>query len=70
MSEEVQRKTVTIKATVLFQHSVPEDWDDDLIDFHFNGSSLCAGDLFKEKLLEFEEKAQCLCGHVKFKLVP
>ena len=45
----------------------PEDWDIDMIEFHYNESSHCKSN-FIEELQQLEDRVNCLCpfGEVTF----
>jgi len=57
-------KTVTVRFTIDLPTLVPADWDNDLINFHFNESSWCSSNII-EMLEEYDEEVGCLCGICK-----
>ena len=38
----MNRKPVVVEATIQYIAWVPDDWDDQMLDFHFNDGSSCA----------------------------
>lgn len=66
--KNIARKTVAVAYTITMPREVPEDWDDDMVEFYLNESSRCA-DHFIADLAEYCEtlkaKGGCLCdSHV------
>lgn len=57
-------KTVNIKWTINLPVEVPDDWDNDLINFHFNESSWCCDNLI-DLLEKYSEEHGCICGICK-----
>ena len=56
----IRQRTVDVELTVRFPISVPEDWDEESINFHRNESTWCADNIIPE--LEREGKrVGCLC---------
>ena len=62
----IRQRTVTIEMTIKFPISVPEDWDEESINFHRNNSTWCADNVLPE--LEREAKRSgCLCSVTVFR---
>ena len=57
----MKNKTVNIRWTINLPMEVPEDWDTDLINFHFNESSWCCDNLI-DILKEYSDKYGCICN--------
>jgi hypothetical protein len=55
------RKKITLSVTFHVDAMVPEDWDDDMILFHYNESSSCKNNLLRDKLLQEKEDKECSC---------
>jgi hypothetical protein len=53
----VEKKKVRIRHAFYLEHEVPADWDDDLIRFHFTGSSSCASNIVDDL-----NKIECVCS--------
>lgn len=60
----MKNKTVNIRWTIDLPMEVPEDWDADLINFHFNESSWCCDNLI-DLLQEYSDKHGCICSICK-----
>lgn len=63
-------KKVKLKATIEFITDVPNDWDDEMINFKFNGSTWCVNNLIDD-LHKWETNTEddCLCNYTEIKLV-
>lgn len=59
-------KTAKVRVVVEYEVEVPADWDADMIEFHRNESSWCAGDTLAE-LAQINDG--CLCGRARFKCI-
>ena len=59
-----KRKLVRMKWTIELPMDVPEDWDEELINFHFNESSWCCSNLIDD-LEKYDKKFGCICGICK-----
>lgn len=67
---EVKRKKVLVKAEIVFEYEVSEDWDDKAVEFHLNDSSSCASNILYELEKQFGDEADaCLCFNAKFEVV-
>ena len=58
-------KVVQLKVELILPVVVPEYWDADAVDFHFNDSSWCADNIANELVRYMEAKsyeAGCLCS--------
>ena len=60
----IREKTIVTRMTIDFVDSVPESWDEDLIDFHYNDSSWCATNVLHR--LEERSNFHCLCDVASF----
>ncbi len=47
----------------------PEDWDDDMINFHLNESSWCCSNFIYE-LKELEKEYTCICPMCESEVIP
>jgi hypothetical protein len=64
----VRERTVVVRMTIEYVTKVPEHWDTDGIDFHYNDSSWCASNALNE-LAAINNRGVCVCGHAKFEFV-
>lgn len=64
----LRRRTIKVQMTLEFVEDVPEDWEEDDINFHYNESSWCANNILN-KLQYRTENVGCLCDCVDFKYV-
>lgn len=55
------RKEKIIEFTIRLPMDYPEDWDDDMIEFHLNESSWCMDNIIDE-LKKYSETYGCICG--------
>ena len=53
-------RTVRLRVSFEVEYDVPDDWDDDMVDFHFNESSFCT-DTLLERRLEQTKALGCTC---------
>lgn len=60
----IREKTIVTRMTIDFVDSVPENWDKDVIDFHYNDSSWCASNILNR--LEERNNFRCLCDVASF----
>ena len=60
----IRKKTIVTRMTIDFVDSVPENWDKDVIDFHYNDSSWCASNILNR--LEERSNFHCLCDVASF----
>ena len=60
----IRHRTIKLRAQIDLVVGVPEDWNEDQIDFKFNESSWCASNII-DYLQEREEKS-CLCDCTRF----
>lgn len=60
----IRKKTIVTRLTIDFVDSVPENWDKDVIDFHYNDSSWCASNILNR--LEERDNFRCLCDVASF----
>lgn len=58
-------KKVLIRAEIEYEVEVPKSWGQDDIEFKYNDSSWCSGNLI-EDLRKLAQKDGCLCGKVRF----
>jgi hypothetical protein len=63
-----ERKKIRLRVTFEVDGIVPEDWDEDMIMFHYNESSYCKDNLLRDKLLETKEVG-CSCFEGDVELV-
>lgn len=62
----IRKRTVVVKMEIEIVLDVPEDWDENFINFHKNESSWCASNIISE-LQRMDEKTGCLCEFTEFK---
>lgn len=55
------RKEKIIELTIKLPMDFPEDWDDDMIEFHLNESSWCMDNIIDE-LQKYSEANGCICN--------
>ena len=60
----IRKKTIVTRMTIDFVDSVPENWDKDVIDFHYNDSSWCASNILNR--IEERSNFRCLCDVASF----
>lgn len=62
-----RRRTIVIEFAVQMVVAVPEDWNQELIEFGFNDSSSCADNIFSnlERLVKRHGGDLCLCPQHK-----
>ena len=53
-----QKKTIRI--TIDLPMNFPEDWDNEMIEFHLNDSCYCCDNLI-DKLQEYSKENGCIC---------
>ncbi len=65
--DEIEYKKVRIRLIVEYEIQVPKDWDKDMIEFHRNESSWCAGNALEEleELSEQDGRNGCMCDDFK-----
>lgn len=57
------RKTARVRMVVEYEVEVPADWDAEMIEFHRNEGSWCAGNA-RAELAQIDDG--CLCGRAHF----
>lgn len=78
-------RDVTVRLTFLhedgiitteFTEVLPASWNEDLIDFHYNGSSWCADNALDEidqgvanRIQECVDDGECICAYSRFDVV-
>ena len=60
----IREKTIVTRLTIDFVDDVPENWDKEVIDFHYNNSSWCASNILNR--LEERNNFRCLCDVASF----
>lgn len=50
----------TVRITINLPMDFPEEWDNEMIEFHLNESSYCCNNIIDE-LHEYTEKNGCIC---------
>lgn len=61
-------KKVLLKATITLEAEVPDDWNEEMINFHFNESSWCADNLINmlnNTIKKLDDKEDCLCRYTE-----
>lgn len=61
----IRQRTIVVKLTVEYVCEVPEDWDEQMIHFHFNEGTYCMDNEFlklRRQLHVFEEQGGCFCS--------
>lgn len=61
----IYKKTVLIKAEIVYEKEFPDCFDADLIEWWMNEESECSSNIIKE-LQSLHKKDGCLCGKVKY----
>lgn len=61
-----RKRTVVCEIKLTIVREVPESWDEDMINFHMNGSSWCADNIVDE-LEKYTEGEGCLCPYFEGK---
>ena len=56
----IRERTIVVNITIEIVRTVPEDWGEDMINFHMNESSWCASNIIDE-LAKQDERMSCLC---------
>lgn len=62
------RQKKTIRITIDLPMDFPEDWDNEMIEFHLNDSSYCCNNLIDE-LEKHSNEVGCLCWITKCKVI-
>ena len=63
------RKTKIIATTITMPMDFPDDWDDNMIEFHLNESSWCFGNLL-DMLNEYAQQHNgCICSLCEARVV-
>ena len=57
-------KKKLIRLTIYLPMEFPEDWDNDMIEFHLNDSSYCCDNIIDD-LKEYSEANGCICRITK-----
>lgn len=60
----IRDRTIKIRAQIDLVAKVPESWDEEKIDFYFNESSWCTGNIIP--MLEERNEKKCLCDCTRF----
>lgn len=55
----LREKTIVTRLVIDFVDSVPEHWDEEQINFHYNNSSWCASNVLSK--LQNRDDWRCLC---------
>lgn len=64
----IRERTVNVDFTVRVVMSVPESWDEDQINWHYNKGTWCASNLLAA-LANREDSDRCLCGITEAKYI-
>jgi hypothetical protein len=56
-----RERTVVLETTILFVATVPEDWDEEAIEFQYNGSSRCADNTIHDLVDLVDSDSGCSC---------
>ena len=62
------RKDKIIRITIDLPMSFPEDWDNEMIEFHLNESSYCCDNIINE-LDKYSENNGCICNITECKVI-
>lgn len=68
----IRNRTVVVRFHVDLVIPVPEDWDSDMVQFHYNDSSWCADNLattLSETVERLDEQGGCMCRCVEAEFV-
>lgn len=63
----IRSRTVNVDFTIHMVIDVPESWDEEQINFHYNDGSWCASNLLSMLKYRDEVTDHCLCGIVDAK---
>ena len=64
----IRKRTIVMEMKVEIVLDVPEDWDEDMCNFHKNESSWCASNILST-LERMKDKMGCLCEATEFKYI-
>ena len=65
----IRQRTVVLDCTIRVVMPVPEDWDEEMINFHFNESSWCANNILETLSDHVEKGENCLCPRTSIRYV-
>ena len=63
-----RKRTIIIEVKINLLVSVPEDWDTEMVEFHFNESSYCSSNLIDE-LKSLRKRVNCICPFTEITFV-
>ena len=58
----------TIRIIINLPMDFPEEWDDEMIEFHLNESSYCCNNIIRD-ISEYTEKNGCICPITHCKVI-
>ena len=58
----------TIRIIINLPMDFPEEWDDEMIEFHLNESSYCCNNIIRD-LGKYTEKNGCICSITHCKVI-
>ncbi len=64
----IRERIIKLRMTTDIVIDVPEFWDEEQINFHFNESSCCVSNIL-DKLEERDENHRCLCDCTSFEYI-
>lgn len=64
----MKNKSIVVRLTIDYVVSVPEEWDENMIEFHRNESSFCVGTDIRDlaTLIELTDICGCSSSSVKY----
>lgn len=65
----IRRKTCVVDFTIRMVVSVPEDWDEEMINFRYNESSWCANNLLTYLENRADSTGRCMCDITSAKYI-
>lgn len=63
-----RKKNINVKIHINMVMDVPEDWDKEQIDFHYNKGTWCSSNIIEE-LESLDKKIGCLCQFIKVEYI-
>lgn len=64
----IMRQNKTIRVTIDLPMDFPEEWDNEMIEFHLNESSYCCSNLIRE-IEKYSEENGCICMITKCSVI-
>lgn len=61
--------TFKIRMIVEYEVDYPDDWDEELVEFHLTESSWCGNNALQDIKKFLDTTGECLCKHANFELL-